>query len=298
MWAAVVGSHSCLPDCAGIPYGVKVADPFDCTQYYYCSGDGTYFGPFPCNVGEYFNPDLSDCAPMDPNDPCEVACVEQKCHLTCDSSNDKVGDLSDCNAYYKCTVTGPSSVADHCPHDTPYFDGEFCGTDPSLCCSALYCSPYCDEDSPLQIPDQFDCEWFYVCEKDHCCGPPGEDYHRKCNEGSTFDQNVNTCVAGAECQALCMSQESTPSTTPSTASTTPSTPQPSTTTPSNCQTYLTCPGVGYFAKCNNCNSQYFQCLHVGDQATVEECVGDLVFNPVPTYPACIDPSECPFYPFL
>ncbi|XP_050739389.1 uncharacterized protein LOC127009901 [Eriocheir sinensis] len=60
-----------------------------------------------------------------------------------------------------------------------------------------------------------------------------------------------------------------------------------------CSESLTCTAVGYFSRCDNfCDTQYFACDAVGDQATLFTCPGETVFDPDPGHPFCVPFDNC------
>lgn len=160
--------------------------------------------------------------------------------------------------------------------------------------------PYCGL-GDVQIIDPTDCRKYYVCLAE---GPPDPGLHFECDPGESFDIAAGRCLPGAECNILCGGWEQT---TPGIALTTPSggastSGGGSTTTsggvsstepPMNCVSSIICQETGLVAACDGCSPDYFSCQEVGQPGISEECAEGLVFNPNPSYPYCVLPTDCP-----
>ncbi|XP_064095410.1 prolow-density lipoprotein receptor-related protein 1-like [Macrobrachium nipponense] len=273
----------CEPDCTSASPFDKVEDPYDCTQFYFCLADHTPADhSVPCPAGTAFNPDDGDCTGAV---PCESLCGGGGgggCHLTCNGTGDVISDPFNCNIFYECDAAGPQPPRT-CPADRPYFDGTNCVNDEAVCCIPS-CEPSC-EAAATQVPDPRDCSKFYICME---AGTPDESLHFSCPSGQTFDIGTGHCSASAECKILCPGSTTSP--------VSPSGPSESSTSSSGCIDSLTCTGQGVFAKCNTCVPEYFFCKAAGDAGEQKECTKGKVFNPVPEFPSCILPGNCPYYP--
>ncbi|XP_071544987.1 uncharacterized protein [Panulirus ornatus] len=277
----VGGTHHevCEPDCTGRHPGDLVADPLDCTQYYVCLADGVPSAVhYHCPSGS-FDPGASDCTGPE---LCASVCTPKECPMTCRNPPEYIADPKDCRKFYVCTDAGVLGPYD-CPSDKPFFGDKDCGTDHSKCCSGL-CYPYCF-DGRVNIPDPLDCTKYYRC---LAVGAVEEDMHLTCPEGQSFDIPSGECAAGSPCTLLCDEAAMTTSRT----STTVVTPT------SGCLTSLICTKPGYFAQCQDCRPDFFYCSAAGVPGSHGMCTGGLVFNPVPSYPYCISPASCPYYPIL
>nr|XP_027222034.1 keratin-associated protein 16-1-like [Penaeus vannamei] len=292
----VIYANSCEPSCVDtaffgakkcLPAASKVEDPMNCTQYYYClSNCEVMQHPVPCDEGS-FDPVAGACGgPAD----CKASCDPGSCHLTCNGTLDMISDPSDCGKYYICFphgVEGPYS----CPTDSPFFDGETCVVEDSECCEGS-CLPFCTAEG-VQIPDPTDCTKYYICV---IAGElASEDLHFTCDSGN-FDISLGYCTDSAECKVMCPGGVPGDATTSGGSSVASSTP--SVTPTGECQDSLTCTGVGNFAKCITCQPEYFHCSAAGQPGVSQACSGDLVFNPVPSFPYCVLPSNCPYTPPL
>ncbi|XP_042209191.1 uncharacterized protein LOC121857264 [Homarus americanus] len=252
----VFSKDNCVPDCSGKKVLDRVTDPLNCTKYFIC---GNCSGPV-------------NCTPK---------CEPPACHLTCNGSLDSISDPNDCGIYYICSagnILGPIS----CPKDRPYFDGKTCTTDSSQCCSGL-CTPYCQA-GIVEAPDPVNCTNYYICSR---TGPADEKLHFSCPSGENFDVAQGHCIPGAKCTIMC------PKTTVPGSHTTPSGGGSSVMPTTDCLDNMKCNATGYFPKCASCQQDYFHCWKVHEDALVETCTGDLVFNTDPSYPYCIDPTTCP-----
>ncbi|XP_069178529.1 uncharacterized protein [Procambarus clarkii] len=264
LWVTEVFS-ACEPDCSGKNPMDLVEDPLNCTNYYICVGDGEPSDvPIPCDSDTSFNAVVGNCSgPAD----CHPTCTPSPCHLTCTGNMDMISDPKDCSIYYICSpgnIIGPYD----CPADRPYFNGETCVKDNTVCCGDL-CNAYCQA-GIAEIADPYDCHKFYMCPE---AGPAEEKYHFTCPSGGTFDVAVGQCVVGAPCNILCSGGGTDP-------------PSP------DCQESMTCTAVGLFPMCTTCYQQYFNCHTVGQPATVETCTGSLLFSTNPSSPYCMRPEDC------
>lgn len=188
------------PDCTDHVMGDKVEDPTNCTNFYVCFGDGIVADqPSECEDGDMFDATAGQCATMsDP--PCEPSCAggggSGNCHLLCDASLDFVSHHSDCGKYLVCVPGGTEEL--DCPPEHPFFDGESCGNDESLCC-VPGCNPTCEAANTL-IPDPNDCQRYYFCE---AVGEPDENYHFTCADNGNFNVHLGECSTEAPCTLLC-----------------------------------------------------------------------------------------------
>ncbi|KAK7083050.1 hypothetical protein SK128_005615 [Halocaridina rubra] len=273
---AASATGRCEIDCTGRPDFTKVADPFNCTNYYICLYEEPSPISIPCHEGEFF--EAGDCVPM--INPCGPSCAPgASCSLTCDpkSPGGFINDPFSCNIYYECVVGG--LISSVCSESEPHFDSTSgkCVNDPSLCCAPI-CTPYCYEKETL-IPDPTDCTKFYICLD---TGTPLEKYRMSCDEGKVFDVPLGMCTTTGVCQVLCPETATTEDTGKNngttTTSTTPGTDQthttPSTVT-DGCVDYYICKAMGLIAQCLTCQPQYFNCTTVGAPPREEECENGL-----------------------
>ncbi|KAK7086508.1 hypothetical protein SK128_015259 [Halocaridina rubra] len=250
----------CNPDCSNYSEGYKVPDPKYCSRYYVCATGGIAgVDPISCPPGEKFiqltqNCDASYQCPTPP-------CAPMSCHLTCTSVGDRIADPFDCGIYYDCTISGPGA-ATLCDPIRPYFDpiNKICSSDSSVCCRRQ-CDPYCDPEA-TQAPDPTDCTKYYDCLENEPIFPSVT-----CDHGQNFDVKIGLCSPTAECDILCNKT-------------------------SGCWTQFTCETSGYFAKCEMCDPRYYYCLEAGQAGIEELCPGDLLFDPDPDFPYCIEPEQC------
>ncbi|XP_071544991.1 uncharacterized protein [Panulirus ornatus] len=276
--------EGCDPaDCSGKNPGDMVADPMNCTQFYFCLDDGVVLDkPYPCPDAGGFDPNAGVCTD---NTTCAAPC-QPSCKMTCSGTPlEKIGDPKDCNKYYVCA--GEDAVGPFpCPAEKPYFDGTECGGDFSKCCEII-CVPYCPADAG-DVPDPLDCTRYYECT---AAGLIADDAgHKSCPAGENFDIPTGKCTADAPCKTLCGGAEGTTEPVDGSVSVTGITPT------SGCLASLTCTELGYFPKCTTCQQEYFHCTAVGQPAATGKCSGTLVFNPDPDFPYCVLPSNCPYHP--
>ncbi|XP_069179290.1 spore coat protein SP65-like [Procambarus clarkii] len=314
-----VSAGTCDPVCTDLAPRSKTVDPYDCTRYYICISDTeSSTDSFPCPVGTSFNSSTHDCTGAL---PCTNTCKLLPCPTTCKSDPGTFPDTTNCSSYYICT--GGSTLGPfECPTVTPYFDSvaQTCSGSQSVCCSDP-CVAYC-QTGEVQTQDPFDCHKFYYCIAD---GPVDPLHHGTCPSEANFDVSEHKCVAGADCNTLCevtpapgtdttpkgtttpATSVTTPATSVTTPTTTKTTPATSTNTPTStiptpttpgCLDSMTCTSKGYFPMCTTCVPQFFDCRYVGQPATVNTCIGDLVFNPDPANPYCVLPDKCPYTPTL
>ncbi|XP_042893571.1 multiple epidermal growth factor-like domains protein 10 [Penaeus japonicus] len=279
--SAVFGTKKCLPPTT------MVEDPMNCTQFYYCLANCEVMQhPVPCEPGNIFDPVAGECAT---GTDCKASCDPGICHLTCNGTMDMISDPTDCNNYFICFPHGIEGPF-HCPADSPYFNGETCVVENSECCEGN-CLPFCDT-AGVQIPDPTDCTKYYICIK--AGEMASEDFHFTCNSGN-FDVALGRCSDSAECKVLCPNGlPPDGATTAAGASTADSSVAPT----GDCLTSLTCTGTGNFAKCATCQPEYFHCSAAGATGISQMCSGDLVFNPIPSFPYCVLPTNCPYTPPL
>ncbi|KAK4323948.1 hypothetical protein Pmani_005407 [Petrolisthes manimaculis] len=279
---------ACAPDpCT--PEGEPIASLCDCSDYYICLTDGPSDTPFTCPTeAPYFDPDIPGCG----NDPsvCPTT-APGSCPVMCTVSTlGTIVDPTDCTKYYICDGSSLNPIGPvPCPSETPWFNGIECGGDQAGCCagSSALCEPYCTAtDLNNQIIDPDDCTKYYICLVE---GPANELYHASCPSGQYFDMTTKHCSADASCTTLCV---------PSAIISTTTTPGSggSTTTPSGCLASMQCTAEGYFSMCSYCSTGYFYCESSSGQAVILTCSEGHVFNPVPNYPYCILPVNCPYDP--
>ncbi|KAK4323952.1 hypothetical protein Pmani_005411 [Petrolisthes manimaculis] len=312
-----VMSQGCQPDCNGMSAGDQVADPQNCTQFYICLGDGLPTDtPIPCEEGNEFPTGATECVGIGPT-PCVALCDKSHCRYACNTSlsTDIISSHSNCSVYFLCLPEG--TLQRECGLDTPVFNGKDCVKDPYKCCDTP-CTAYC---SPglVQIIDPQDCHKYYICVNE---GSVEEQYHYECPPDQHFDLQSSHCVSGEACTNLCDGGSiatpgpgstsgpvtTTPgqgTTTPGQGTTTPgqgttttttTTTTPTTTPDCNYNQY-TCTTSGYFSVCQTtCQPYYYSCSGGGSLGVLQQCSGDLVFNPNPNYPYCILPSNCPYFP--
>ena len=279
---------SCDPDCTGHSLGDLVENPKNCSEYYYCFGDGLVApDPVPCDDGFHFDVPSASCIADGP-DPCNATCSGGdggvNCQLTCVDGLDYVSSFDDCGSYFECKPSGPVGPI-QCPSNHPYFDGETCGNDEQTCCVSS-CDAHCDAEGSV-VPDPKDCKKFYICRKE---GEVEEILHYPCPNNWNFDIQLGECTSTASCTILCTdsgSSNSSDSTPTISITTTPSS--------SGCITSFTCPNEGGFPACTTCQPDYFTCAAANEQGVLAKCPGEKVFNPVSPY-ICISPGNCPFEP--
>ena len=272
-------------------------------------------GPFKCpedtpvfsdTDGSCVKETADNCKPCEPSGG---GGDDGECKYICEKNMEPIADPEDCSTYYICAKgdgdAWPAWTLT-CSGDKPYFDikEKKCQTDQTKCCDG--CKSECGTDIQA-IPDPYDCHSFYMCNGQE--GPAS--LHDTCPSGQYFD--TDKCTAGSSCDNLCSGDNPNPggSTSPSGGSTTPydgsstssdgssTTPDPniSTTKDTNgCVGSKTCTETGLFAKCETCQKDFFYCSSVGGDAEIKTCSGQLVFNPDPAYPYCIQKENCPFHP--
>ncbi|KAK7083053.1 hypothetical protein SK128_005618 [Halocaridina rubra] len=287
-----------MPDCSAANPGDKVPDPVNCTNYYFCLADHNPSDlPLPCPPGTSFPTDGTgtDCTGTVPCDPICGGGGGVACHITCNGTGDYISDPFDCGTYYECDAAGPIVPGRVCPPDRPHFDGESCVNNADICCYPG-CSPVC-EAAATQIPDPTDCTKFYICTE---AGTPDESLHFPCPPGQNFDIGSGHCTAAAECKILCTSTSAVGGVTTTGVGSVMTTGGGGSTggiqTTGECMGTLTCPDVGFYAKCITCQPEYFYCSSAGAVGSEQRCSDGLVFNPVPEYPYCILPNNCPYTP--
>nr|XP_045598280.1 uncharacterized protein LOC123758204 [Procambarus clarkii] len=267
----------CEPDCSSLPALSMVADPLNCTQYYVCLADGTPSdSPEACPPNTSFNASGTPPGCTAPT-PCEPPCqLPPNCTYQCGTGVGEIFNPYDCNTFYVCMGVDPVGPFE-CPVNIPYFNGTFCVPQKESCCTDP-CLAFCFE-ANIEIPDPYDCTRYFICDQ---TGLAAEEAHKTCASGSNFDLTTGRCVAGAPCNILCGK------TTAPGGSTTIPTP--------NCEESMTCTEVGLFPKCTTCDQQFFNCLNIGQSATVQTCPESYVFNTDPAYPYCVLPTDCPHHP--
>ncbi|KAK7083051.1 hypothetical protein SK128_005616 [Halocaridina rubra] len=196
-YTAVSQRFDCVPICDTLPNFTKVADPFNCTNYYICLGNEPSPEPIPCDEGYYF--EVFDCIEIVTS--CQPICAPGKtCSLTCDAGTpgDFINDPFNCSIYYECLVGG--LVTNECPRNLPYYDISIsnCVTDAEQCCKPS-CEPNCEMANTV-IPDPKDCSYYYLCLEE---GTPSEDYRMSCSEGEVYDLPLGRCTTTGICQILC-----------------------------------------------------------------------------------------------
>lgn len=167
-------------------------------RYYYCLTDHMPSDrPLTCpESSPIFDPTLGDCVP---SGPCTITCIKG-CPSPCNGTTDMVRNPLDCGSYYICLPSGVEGDPLSCPLDRPFFDGEFCVDDPTVCCTEDdYCNPLCVEEA-TEIPDPRDCRKFYVCTS---VGLPLPENHFSCHSGEAFDIFLGRCSLYADCRTLC-----------------------------------------------------------------------------------------------
>lgn len=193
---AVVLAQICVPDCTYSSPGDKIPDPKNCHNYYVCMTDGTPSDvPFRCDDGQKFdNKTEFDCT--DENTAVCAVCPPTCKFICSDSSLSFIADAAQCNKYYLCN--GDDILPLNCPPESPYFDGDQCQEDPSMCCDG--CSVYCYE-AYTEVPDPYNCSNFYFCQ--------GVDYYPEtedlftCPSGERFDFTLGHCSPNAPCVQPC-----------------------------------------------------------------------------------------------
>ncbi|XP_042208909.1 uncharacterized protein LOC121857102 [Homarus americanus] len=308
----MVTDDSCTVDCMGKNALDKVADPYNCSNYYICLGDDMATDhPVPCPVANIF--DTGKCMTGDPS-TCEPTCKPPECPITCNGSLSMISDPFDCTQYYICIPGGVQGPIP-CPSDREFFDGANCVKSKEVCCE-VPCIPYCHP-GDIQIVDPTDCHMYYICTAE---GPVDPNLHFTCPSGDVFDYQVGRCVKGDKCTTLCpasttpannptKSLTTTPANNPTNSATTKpvnptatskagSTITAPVTPTTDCAVSLTCDTIGYFPRCHSCQPDFFECKVIGAQATINKCSGNLVFNTDPKYPFCVLPGNCPYHPPL
>ncbi|XP_071544989.1 uncharacterized protein [Panulirus ornatus] len=281
---------ACDPDCTGMLPGMMVSDPTDCAKFYVCLADGLPSDESYSCLSGYFNPVTQDCSGTSPI--CPNLCTPKQCQMTCKTPPQYIADPKDCRKFYVCTgvsVLGPFD----CPPENPLYGGTHCGNDSTKCCSDL-CYPYCFE-ANVNIPDPLNCTMYYGC---RATGAVEEGWHFPCPGGENFDIPSGECTSGASCTVLCGEADitTTPGVTGTATSDDGNASTPGVTPTSGCLASLTCTELGYFAQCPTCQHEYFRCTAIGQPAHLQQCTGNLVFNPDPAYPYCVLPTNCPYHP--
>lgn len=196
---------------------------------------------------------------------CEVTSGGE-CFYTCDgNSNGKIADPFDCSVYHKCTAT-TTGDPEKCSAPTPYFNGDGCGGDESLCC---HCKPYCyTEDLGKLVEDPTDCRKYFLCLKAHEI-PTIEG---RCADGEHFGIHIRECSSSAPCVTLCRNVVGE----------------------DGCMDPFTCQETGFFPVCKTqCITDYYRCSVVSDDyASPERCPNGLVFNPDTLM--CVANDTCPY----
>ncbi|XP_045111806.1 peritrophin-48-like [Portunus trituberculatus] len=255
--------------CAGCGEGATVSDPFDCTSFYVCDGEGDYLylDPLPCPDGYIFDEIERGCII---GGRCSFNCGKPgkggNCLYSCEANyGRKISDPFDCSVYHQCTGTEPGPAIT-CPADAPYFNGEKCDVDESLCC---HCRPYCyADDAGKYVEDPTDCRKYFECVRNHEI----PKYGGECKDGEHFDLHAKQCSSTAPCMTLCRNVVDG----------------------DGCIDSYTCQEIGYFPKCKTqCLREYYHCVEVSDDyATPERCPNNLVFNPDTL--TCIKNETCPY----
>lgn len=194
----VVVGQACVPDCTDCTPGDLVADPTNCQNYYLCLADCQPSDvPFSCDAGFMFDNSTSECIEEDSVD-LDCGVCPPDCRFACDPSVELsfFADYKLCNKYYLCN--GEQVTPLTCPTETPYFDGDQCQDDQSLCCD--WCSPYCF-DAFVEIADPTNCNNFYVCKQAGYY--PGPDDLFSCPTGEKFDGALGHCSSDALCDQPC-----------------------------------------------------------------------------------------------
>ncbi|XP_045119481.1 uncharacterized protein LOC123509318 [Portunus trituberculatus] len=264
----LAATDECTVSCEGHNPGDKVADPYNCTQYYMCLVDGDLTEkPIPCDPGSHF-----EAGKCQGTGECTPQCVPKDCNLLCTKPLVFIADPFDCNVYYICDASNNPRGPYHCDADKQYFNGEKCTSDESQCCKD-HCTPYCNTVG-TQIIDPTDCKSYYVCVEE---GPADPKYHYKCDNGWNFDIASGHCTSSASCVILCGSTGS-----PGGGG---STPLP------GCTSSMICPSNGNFPMCNYCYTDYFHCESSSQAAVVQACPNGMLFDPTSHY--CL--TNCPQY---
>lgn len=188
-------AESCEPSCTGIQPGVQIPDPRDCKKYYFCLADNTPSDEsFECPGDELFDTISGECLDRDPAacGVCPPVCLYQ-CPLE-NAEGAVIPDRNNCSIFHQC-----QSGTDHpCPDDYPYFDGNNCMNDSSLCCNQCTEEPFCSVPY-TEIPDPSNCSNFYFC--DHVKYPDQSDLYT-CGSGY-FDPELGACSDLVTCQQFC-----------------------------------------------------------------------------------------------
>lgn len=263
-------------------------DPENCSTYYMCMPHHE-FDYFSCLEGQMF--DGNDCVSYETS-----GCIicneanEPRCRYTCPSELpdpskvEFLADAYDCRVFHICNDGNifDSIMCEEQNPDKPFFDGNVCQADESMCCDP--CTLYCWEENST-ISDPFDCRSYYMC---NGVGeaPYGPSY---CSENTVFDPQLGTCNADTPCKPPCT--ESPVDTTTTTAITTTTS---SSLIPESCQDSFICEEVGVFPMCTGfCSKYYFHCdyFSIGGEAAVLTCRYPQVLDPIQV--VCVDPLKCP-----
>ncbi|KAK7083052.1 hypothetical protein SK128_005617 [Halocaridina rubra] len=298
--ATVSAQDDCVPICPGTVGKIKVADPYNCKNYYFCRNSQPDPLPVYCGDGKQFNSTKGECvtetlASCEPR--CYVGGGTGICHLTCEAINDFVSDPFDCSTYYECAPGG--KIPHKCPLSKPYFSITGCSTDDSLCC-VPGCTPVCNVNEVI-IADPTNCSNYYECQAP---GIPSNISKRSCPVGTYFDIVIGRCSSMAECLILCpdsptvipTNDTTVDSQTPAQTTFLPTQTDSVETTTMDCVETFSCPGPGYYPKCHTCQPEYYKCESKGEEGSLGRCVGELVFNTHPDLPYCVLPGDCPLYP--
>ncbi|KAK7083054.1 hypothetical protein SK128_005619 [Halocaridina rubra] len=275
------GPAACTPICGGGSgvachltcngTGDYISDPFDCNVYYECDAAG----PLPGRNCPADRPHFDGESCVDNEDIC---CVPG-CDPVCEAAATQIPDPIDCTKFYICTGPGtPDSVLHF---DCPSGENFDIGT--GHCVAGAECKLLCTSSSPgartsTLIP----------------VGSPSAPVGSSANPGgSSPNPGGSTSNPGGS-----SSNPGGSSSNPGGSSSNPgsSTAIPVSSTSGECINSLTCEGTGFYPKCVSCQPEYFFCESAGLSGVEQKCTGGLVFNPIPDYPYCILPSNCPYTP--
>ncbi|KAK7081087.1 hypothetical protein SK128_003675 [Halocaridina rubra] len=250
----------------------------DCTEpglhLYGCLG--AYFCPFPgaqpddvnmitCQAGELFDIASSDCIPTE-----DVKIDDFTCSAS--SLDGAIADTIECNAFYICLFGEQQGNKLCCP------EGEFFSASSMTCTTDL---------SQVQCPEAHPCD---IHEYEQVCSAPPTSPPTT-TELST-DKTTSQTAASTSTTTIIPSSSTTISTTASTITTTitpSSSTTSSTTLTTTTATTTTRVACGVLPSCNengaypySCScTKYFWCA--GGRASVQNCPGQLRFNPTTRY---------------
>jgi len=207
-------SDLCLATCPEDgPDGAKIADPYNCSNYYVCSapwGDHRYIMSnvtMQCQRGMFFNASAAECAVGNATEANPWCALCDPCAVTCSVNGTFVPDPYDCRGFYNC------------------FDGNFDNPPRGSCDDGLifdYATATCAaEGNQTRCFDACDpCKTICVgttrvpksddCRRYHYCDPDTSMTTFFCGERRFFNPVTKACEEDLEqtCEPVCKLEDS------------------------------------------------------------------------------------------